>query len=230
MTAARRCGHCVRRLDQGPPSLPLPSPECSPRPQHARAFRNACDQLTYLDFFEAAVTDAAPIAPTRSLPTKLRSDTKFVAGLRASVLTASAEDGCEPRDGRPAHAQAPAALRLTQLGLCEALGPRSSDCPFRGQSNALWRPPGQGPTRSLLHTAWSGFSGPYSEHPRNAEPRTPQCEILKVHLRTRRDEPTYRPRQLTPERGTDTKAHIQHDGGALVAVSQWPLNVVGSRT
>jgi len=57
------------------------------------AFRNACDQFTYLDVLAAAATEAAPPAPTRTPPAKLRGDTKLVAGLRASVVTASAEDG-----------------------------------------------------------------------------------------------------------------------------------------
>ncbi|PPG53109.1 hypothetical protein C5C41_07720 [Rathayibacter sp. AY1E9] len=40
------------------------------------AFRNACDQFTYLDVLGATVTEAAPPAPTRTPPAKLRSDTK----------------------------------------------------------------------------------------------------------------------------------------------------------
>jgi hypothetical protein len=57
------------------------------------AFRNACDQFTYLDVLGATLTEAAPPATTRTPPAKLRSDTKLVAGLRTSVVTASAEDG-----------------------------------------------------------------------------------------------------------------------------------------
>ena len=63
------------------------------------AFRNACDQFTYLDVLDvldeldvpAAESTSAALTP---VPTpKLRSDTKLVSGLRTSVTTASGEDG-----------------------------------------------------------------------------------------------------------------------------------------
>lgn len=62
------------------------------------AFRNACDQFTYLDVLGQDGTDAAAAegpgaAPERTSTTGLRADTKLVAGLRSCVSTASGEDG-----------------------------------------------------------------------------------------------------------------------------------------
>lgn len=57
------------------------------------AFRNACDRFIYLDVLEEPAVDDAPAARTRVTPAKLRSDTKLVAGLRQSIITASDEDG-----------------------------------------------------------------------------------------------------------------------------------------
>ncbi|WP_022888881.1 NYN domain-containing protein [Agromyces italicus] len=57
------------------------------------AFRNACDQFTYLEVLdEPAAESTAPVS-TRIPGPKLRSDTKLVHGLRTSVSTASGEDG-----------------------------------------------------------------------------------------------------------------------------------------
>ena len=63
------------------------------------AFRNACDQFTYLDVLDvldvldapAAVSTSAAL--TRVPSPKLRGDTKLVSGLRTVVTTASGEDG-----------------------------------------------------------------------------------------------------------------------------------------
>lgn len=59
------------------------------------AFRNACDQFTYLDVLEEPAAEGAAKAagPTRATRAELRANTKLVAGLRASVATASAEVG-----------------------------------------------------------------------------------------------------------------------------------------
>lgn len=66
------------------------------------AFRNACDQFTYLDVLDvldvpdvleepAVVSTSAAL--TRVPSPKLRGDAKLVSGLRAVVTTASGEDG-----------------------------------------------------------------------------------------------------------------------------------------
>lgn len=57
------------------------------------AFRNACDRFIYLDVLEEPTVDDAPAAHTRVAPAKLRSDTKLIAGLRQSIVTASDDDG-----------------------------------------------------------------------------------------------------------------------------------------
>jgi hypothetical protein len=58
------------------------------------AFRNACDQFTYLDLLAAPDTEAVLPAVRERTPTKqLRADTRLVAGLRASTTAASGEDG-----------------------------------------------------------------------------------------------------------------------------------------
>ncbi|GAA3598607.1 NYN domain-containing protein [Agrococcus terreus] len=61
------------------------------------SFRNACDSFTYLEVLEAPVADDAgrePAAVPGRVPTsRLRSDTRLVARLRAAVETASGEDG-----------------------------------------------------------------------------------------------------------------------------------------
>ncbi|MCW3493877.1 NYN domain-containing protein [Microbacterium sp. SSM24] len=59
------------------------------------AFRNACDQFTYLDVLdEPAVEGAAKVpAPARATRAELRSNTKLLSGLRACTATASGEDG-----------------------------------------------------------------------------------------------------------------------------------------
>ncbi|WP_404313251.1 NYN domain-containing protein [Agrococcus terreus] len=61
------------------------------------SFRNACDSFTYLDVLEAPAADDADPAPAAvpgRVPTsRLRSDTRLVARLRAAVETASGEDG-----------------------------------------------------------------------------------------------------------------------------------------
>lgn len=56
------------------------------------AFRNACDQFTYLDVLEEP--EASPTASvTRVDGAELRRDKKLIAGLRSSVATASGEEG-----------------------------------------------------------------------------------------------------------------------------------------
>lgn len=58
------------------------------------AFRNACDQFTYLDVLDephAAEAEAAP--PTRIPAALLRGDATLAAGLRAAVETASGDEG-----------------------------------------------------------------------------------------------------------------------------------------
>jgi hypothetical protein len=56
------------------------------------AFRNACDQFTYLDVLEEP--EASPTTPVvRVEGPQLRSDAKLIAGLRSSVATASDEEG-----------------------------------------------------------------------------------------------------------------------------------------
>ncbi|MDL5486022.1 NYN domain-containing protein [Microbacterium wangruii] len=57
------------------------------------AFRNACDQFTYLDVLEEPAAEPAAAAPTRATGAMLRADTKLVAGLRTCVTTASDEEG-----------------------------------------------------------------------------------------------------------------------------------------
>ncbi|AWB88448.1 NYN domain-containing protein [Salinibacterium hongtaonis] len=57
------------------------------------AFRNACDQFTYLDVLEAPAAETAVSTLARVPSLKLRGDTKLVAGLRTCVATASGEDG-----------------------------------------------------------------------------------------------------------------------------------------
>ena len=57
------------------------------------AFRNACDQFTYLEVLDEPLLEVAATAPQRVPTPKLRSDAKLVAGLRASVIAASGEDG-----------------------------------------------------------------------------------------------------------------------------------------
>jgi uncharacterized LabA/DUF88 family protein len=57
------------------------------------SFRNACDSFTYLDVLGTPATDSSVPVITRVLTPALRSDTKLVAGLRASVTTAAGEDG-----------------------------------------------------------------------------------------------------------------------------------------
>ncbi|WP_035880392.1 NYN domain-containing protein, partial [Cryobacterium sp. MLB-32] len=57
------------------------------------AFRNACDQFTYLDVLEEPAAEITSAALTRVSTPKLRSDTKLIFGLRTSVTTASGEDG-----------------------------------------------------------------------------------------------------------------------------------------
>lgn len=57
------------------------------------AFRNACDRFTYLDVLDEPAAENAAAVQTRVPAAKLRGDTKLVHGLRASVSTASGEDG-----------------------------------------------------------------------------------------------------------------------------------------
>jgi hypothetical protein len=57
------------------------------------AFRNACDQFTYLEVLDQPAAEV--VAPTlKRVPTqKLRTDGRLVSGLRGCVATASGEDG-----------------------------------------------------------------------------------------------------------------------------------------
>ncbi|WP_314505997.1 NYN domain-containing protein [uncultured Microbacterium sp.] len=57
------------------------------------AFRNACDQFTYLEVLSEPATETPSIPPRRVESPKLRGDAKLVGGLRACVVTASGEDG-----------------------------------------------------------------------------------------------------------------------------------------
>lgn len=57
------------------------------------AFRNACDQFTYLDVLDAAVSEATTPPPARVPTQKLRGDTRLISGLRASVSALTGEDG-----------------------------------------------------------------------------------------------------------------------------------------
>ena len=57
------------------------------------AFRNACDQFTYLEVLIEPAAESPSTAPPRIAPTKLRGDTRLVLGLRRSVSAASSEDG-----------------------------------------------------------------------------------------------------------------------------------------
>lgn len=59
------------------------------------AFRNACDQFTYLEVLTEPAVDGSvtPSTPARATTAKLRSDTKLIAGLRACAADASGEDG-----------------------------------------------------------------------------------------------------------------------------------------
>jgi hypothetical protein len=56
------------------------------------AFRNACDQFTYLDVLEEPEVSTTSLVVRVEGP-QLRSDTKLIAGLRSSVTTASGEEG-----------------------------------------------------------------------------------------------------------------------------------------
>lgn len=57
------------------------------------AFRNACDQFTYLEVLDAPVVQSVSVAPKAAPTAKLRADRKLVTGLKVCVGTASGEDG-----------------------------------------------------------------------------------------------------------------------------------------
>lgn len=57
------------------------------------AFRNACDQFTYLEVIDEPAAEVTATTPTLVPTQKLRGDTKLVSGLRSCVSTASGEDG-----------------------------------------------------------------------------------------------------------------------------------------
>jgi len=57
------------------------------------AFRNACDQFTYLDVLEEPAVEPTSAPPSRVSAQALRGDTKLVSGLRTCVTSASGEDG-----------------------------------------------------------------------------------------------------------------------------------------
>jgi hypothetical protein len=57
------------------------------------AFRNACDQFTYLEILAEVATETAAKIPAKVATPQLRSDTKLVSVLRASTASASADDG-----------------------------------------------------------------------------------------------------------------------------------------
>ena len=56
------------------------------------AFRNACDNFTYLEVLRESATEAPAAPPARVDTKELRSNTKLVSGLRSSVGTAAGED------------------------------------------------------------------------------------------------------------------------------------------
>lgn len=57
------------------------------------AFRNACDQFTYLEVLDEPTSETPSSPSSRVTPAKLRGDTKLVSGLRTCVMTAAGEDG-----------------------------------------------------------------------------------------------------------------------------------------
>ncbi|SIO09431.1 NYN domain-containing protein [Agromyces cerinus] len=57
------------------------------------AFRNACDQFTYLDVLDEPAAESTSALLKRVPSPQLRGDGKLVSGLRKSVTTASGEDG-----------------------------------------------------------------------------------------------------------------------------------------
>lgn len=57
------------------------------------AFRNACDQFTYLEVLKKSAVNGSISTPARVSPAKLRANERLVNGLQASVETASGEDG-----------------------------------------------------------------------------------------------------------------------------------------
>lgn len=57
------------------------------------AFRNACDQFTYLEVLDQPAAESAPSTAERVPSPQLRSDTKLISGLRACVKSASGEEG-----------------------------------------------------------------------------------------------------------------------------------------
>lgn len=59
------------------------------------AFRNACDRFTYLDVLAESSADASDTEPVKARVTsaKLRADSALVGVLRASISSASLEDG-----------------------------------------------------------------------------------------------------------------------------------------
>lgn len=57
------------------------------------AFRNACDQFTYLEVLEEPATEDAAAPSSRIPAAKLKGDAKLVQVLRSSVEAASGEDG-----------------------------------------------------------------------------------------------------------------------------------------
>lgn len=57
------------------------------------AFRNACDQFTYLEVLEEPAAQSIAAPAKRVATAQLRTDGKLVSGLRTSVATASGEEG-----------------------------------------------------------------------------------------------------------------------------------------
>lgn len=58
-----------------------------------QAFRNACDQFTYLDVLDEPEAVSVSAAQTRIPSPQLRSDAKLMHALRTCAVSASAEDG-----------------------------------------------------------------------------------------------------------------------------------------
>ena len=56
------------------------------------AFRDACDNFTYLEVLRESASEAPAAPPARVDTKELRSNTKLVSGLRSSVGTAAGED------------------------------------------------------------------------------------------------------------------------------------------
>ncbi|MGC5075691.1 NYN domain-containing protein [Agrococcus sp. DT81.2] len=61
--------------------------------QTPAAFRNGCDQFTYLDVLDEPVAESPSVPPARVAAAHLRGDSKLVLGLRSSIASGSGDDG-----------------------------------------------------------------------------------------------------------------------------------------